>query len=294
MAKPKALPYLELSRRPVYCLVFLAPLIIGYEIGALTERRTLLAEQMLRDLLTLSGRSFNFLSGLFVLLVMVGWQIASRESWRVRMQVPALMFAESVMLTLPLFLLHAVLPAGLSAPSRKPAATACSNVSTFPIVISAEPRTRLGDGPALPAGGCREGERSPPLKLAPLRSQVSPEPVDSAPRRLWRDVVISLGAGPYEELIFRLFLVELLLWGLTGPLKMDRQSATVIAVLISATLFAGYHYLPGTGEHFHWGSFLFRTGAGIYFSIVFVQRGYGVAAGCHTFYDVLVDLARAR
>ena len=74
MAKPRE-SYLELSRRPVYCLIFLAPLLIGYEIGVLVDHRSLLAEQMLRDFLTLRGRTFNFLSGMFVLAVMVAWQI---------------------------------------------------------------------------------------------------------------------------------------------------------------------------------------------------------------------------
>ena len=72
----------------------------------------------------------------------------------------------------------------------------------------------------------------------------------------------------------------------------DERTATVVAVFVSATLFAGYHYLPGTAESFTWGSFLFRTGAGIYFSLVFVIRGFGIAAGCHTFYDILVDVVK--
>jgi membrane protease YdiL (CAAX protease family) len=156
----------------------------------------------------------------------------------------------------------------------------CLPAFAEPTLFAARPSTFVG---AEPSAG-NNADASPP----------APRSADDGSRaaRLRRDIIISLGAGPYEELIFRLFLVEFLLWFMTGLLKVDRQAAVVTAVLLSATLFAGYHYLPGTGERFNWGSFLFRTGAGIYFSIIFVVRGYGLAAGCHTFYDVLVDLAR--
>jgi hypothetical protein len=261
--------YLEQSRRPIYCLLFLAPLIIAYEIGVWREDRALLAEQMLRGLLAPRG-SAGFLSGLFVLAVLVGRQIASGQDWKARPAVLGVMLLEAVALTLPLFALHAVVPSRSTGPA--PAAHATTAVE--------------------PAAASPGVERAAPPSTA--------EPADPTPggspeerrRRLVQNIVISLGAGPYEELIFRLFLVELLLWLMTGLLGMERQAAVITAVLISATLFAAYHYLPGTGERFHWGSFLFRTGAGVYFSIVFVVRGYGIAAACHSFYDVLVDLAR--
>jgi hypothetical protein len=264
------LNYLELSRRPIYCLLFIAPFLIGYEIGVLFDKRTLLAERMLRDFLTLFGRKFNFLSGLFVLAVLIGWQIGSRQPWTVRPKVLGLMLAESAVLTLPLFLLHAVIPRNLSAPPPRPAAAAW--------VAPAEP----APGRSLCAA-----------EAARLAAEPAPAQGERFGRRLIREIVISLGAGPYEELIFRLFLVELLLWLMIKGVRTEERTAVVVAVLVSATLFAGYHYLPETGEPFTWGSFLFRTGAGIYFSLIFVARGYGIAAGCHTFYDILVDVARA-
>lgn len=270
------LNYLELSRRPIYCLLFIAPFLIGYEIGVLFDKRTLLAERMLRDFLTLFGRKFNFLSGLFVLAVLIGWQIGSRQPWTVRPKVLGLMLAESAVLTLPLFLLHAVIPRNLSGPPPRPAPAAW--------VAPAEPAT-AGTVAANGAIGAAEAPR--------LAAEPGPAQGERFGRRLIREIVISLGAGPYEELIFRFFLVELLLWLMIKGVGTEERTAVVVAVLVSATLFAGYHYLPETGEPFTWGSFLFRTGAGIYFSLIFVARGYGIAAGCHTFYDILVDVARA-
>lgn len=294
--------YLEQSRRPLYCLLFLAPLIIGYEIGVWNDNRALLAEQMLRGFLAPRG-SVSFLSGLFVLAVLIGWQIASGQSWTVRPAVLGVMFLEALALTLPLFVLYAILPARLSRPPG-PAAAAMTNDECR---MTKEVRSRNDEGLV----GDRhsefvilssfDGRHSTFVSAAGGSQPAASEPRDPPPPReaagergrggRLRDIAISLGAGPYEELIFRLFLVELLLWLMVGVLNVERQAAVITAVLISATLFAAYHYLPGTGERFNWGSFLFRTGAGIYFSIVFVVRGYGLAAGCHTFYDVLVDLA---
>jgi membrane protease YdiL (CAAX protease family) len=60
---------------------------------------------------------------------------------------------------------------------------------------------------------------------------------------------------------------------------------------ISSILFAAYHYLGQ--EAFHWRTFAFRTAAGAYFGAIFVLRGFGVTAGAHAAYDVILVLMRA-
>jgi membrane protease YdiL (CAAX protease family) len=294
----KSPDYWESSRTPLHCLAFLAPLLIGYEIGAYLEGRTLLAEQMLRDLLTLHGRKYNFLSGLFVAAVLLGWQIVGDHPWKLRPTVVGWMPVEALALTLPLFALHALIPRGLAEPPKGAAPVA----EAAPVVWAVPARP---PAPAAPPASADEDEEDdepdpavPRIGAAPDRDRpglIADDPVrlrEEHRRRLLREVVISLGAGPYEELIFRFFLVELLIAALHRWVGTEHATAVVVAVLVSATLFAGYHHLPGTAERFTWGSFLFRTAAGVYFSMVFVARGYGIAAGCHTFYDILVDVAR--
>jgi hypothetical protein len=61
-------------------------------------------------------------------------------------------------------------------------------------------------------------------------------------------------------------------------------------VSISSLLFAGYHYLGS--EPFIWQTFAFRTAAGLYFGVIFVFRGFGITAGSHAAYDVLIVLLR--
>lgn len=103
-----------------------------------------------------------------------------------------------------------------------------------------------------------------------------------------RDVVImSLGAGVYEELVFRLALFALLSLVLKDALRVNALWSHLWVVVLSALAFSGYHYLSPL-EHFQWRAFLFRTTAGAYFGLLFLVRGFGVTAGCHAAYDILI------
>ena len=101
-----------------------------------------------------------------------------------------------------------------------------------------------------------------------------------------------LGAGVYEELLFRLLLVPLLIGRVAAAAaSSDRQHGRG-AVLLSSLVFAAAHHIPPYGETFAWFSFSFRVLAGIFFAVLFVYRGFGIAAGTHAGYDLLVGLAR--
>jgi hypothetical protein len=99
-------------------------------------------------------------------------------------------------------------------------------------------------------------------------------------------VVLSLGAGIYEEMVFRLICFTVLNMVLLDALKLPKLLGALLIVLIPAALFSLYHYL-GT-EAFSWQSFVFRTLAGIYFGILFLFRGFGITAGSHAAYDILI------
>lgn len=98
-----------------------------------------------------------------------------------------------------------------------------------------------------------------------------------------------IGAGIYEELLFRLILFSLLAWGLrqTG---MRPWISTIAAVLLSSLIFAAAHHVGPGGLDFKLFDFIFRTIAGVFFSIVFIYRGFGIAAGSHAAYDILVGV----
>jgi hypothetical protein len=99
-------------------------------------------------------------------------------------------------------------------------------------------------------------------------------------------LVMSIGAGVYEELVFRLAVVAVLSILLVDLLKLSKLWSTPLIVLGTAVLFSHYHYWGGM-EAFAWRTFVFRTVAGIYFSVLFFWRGFGVTAGSHAAYDLI-------
>jgi len=103
--------------------------------------------------------------------------------------------------------------------------------------------------------------------------------------------ILSIGAGVYEELVFRLILMTAIMLVTADMLRMPRLWSGLLMVGSSAILFSLYHYLGS--EPFHWESFAFRALAGIYFSVLFLTRGFGITAGCHVAYDVIIVALQA-
>lgn len=103
-------------------------------------------------------------------------------------------------------------------------------------------------------------------------------------------LVLYCGAGIYEELVFRGFLLGILLFLFSRLLKMTRVTASICATLLAALLFSLFHYLGAAGDQFTLASFIQRALGGLYFSILFVTRGFGVTAASHALYDIIVAL----
>ena len=102
-------------------------------------------------------------------------------------------------------------------------------------------------------------------------------------------VVTFVGAGIYEELLFRLFIIA----GLAAMLKcaaVPNWASLLIAGVGSAVLFAAAHHLGPHGEPMDSFRFVYRASAGIYLALVFWFRGFGIAVGAHALYDVLVGV----
>ncbi len=104
---------------------------------------------------------------------------------------------------------------------------------------------------------------------------------------LFAQLSLSLGAGLYEELVFRVLLVGGLFWTLVR-LGAPRQVAYGIAAVVGALLFSAVHYIGVFGDPFSVASFLFRFLFGLAMNVIFLLRGFGVAAWTHALYDVLV------
>lgn len=98
---------------------------------------------------------------------------------------------------------------------------------------------------------------------------------------------LSLGAGLYEELFFRVILVSGLFY-LFRKIFRQKNSAYVAAALISAVIFSGVHYVGNFADTWTLGSFLFRFLFGLTLNVIYVIRGFGCAAWTHALYDLIV------
>lgn len=133
-----------------------------------------------------------------------------------------------------------------------------------------------------------------------------PGPQQAGEMSVLTQLALSLGAGLYEELVFRVLLVGGLFWmlkrlmvkrpaGVSDGLPAERGKsrlvgAYVLAAVIGAILFSAVHYTGALGDSFTLSSFTFRFLFGLALNAVFLLRGFGIAAWAHALYDVLVVL----
>lgn len=103
-----------------------------------------------------------------------------------------------------------------------------------------------------------------------------------------QEFALSLGAGLYEELFFRVLLVSFFIWIFSKWFGTKSWASYTSAILLSAVLFSAVHYTGNMGDPFTMSSFLFRFLFGVILNGIYVWRGFGVAAWTHALYDVIV------
>ena len=219
------------SRRPLASLVFLAPLLIAYEVGVLLLGVQNGADAFMRWLLGSMGLGQHFLLPFLTVCVLLGWHYISRQPWQLSGGIISGMAVECVLLGI------------------------CLRVIVF---------------------------------LQHVFFQVLREPAAASIGGMLKNSVGFLGAGIYEEMLFRLILMSLVAWAIRRATARPRTS-TIVAILVNSVLFALAHYVGG-GDVFRWFDFLFRFLAGVFFSLLFLFRGFGIAAGSHAAYDILAGM----
>jgi len=124
--------------------------------------------------------------------------------------------------------------------------------------------------------------------------------VEAPSRDVTARLIGYIGAGIYEELLFRLILLTAAFGVLRGA-RLSRTSSLMSAILLTSLLFAAAHYrwdatwlgLPlewTGGEPFLPLGFAFRLAGGIFLATLFAYRGIGIAVGAHAAYDLFVLL----
>jgi membrane protease YdiL (CAAX protease family) len=104
-----------------------------------------------------------------------------------------------------------------------------------------------------------------------------------------RSILPYLGAGIYEEAIFRLCLFGLF-FGLLRWLDLPGVAACLFAAVASSILFSAAHHLGPYGQDYTHTLFVFRALAGLYFAFLYHLRGFGIVVGAHACYNVAISV----
>ncbi len=278
--------YLERTSRPIYAVAFLLPFILFYEYGTLRintdvlnrSQERVVAFVWLQNLLEPLGYGGKFAWAappLAVVVILLALQITSGKQWSLHIGDILPMAIECVLLAVPLIVLTLCISSWThQTTSGRPDEAAVSNCGIGPPTCSA---VRAG----------------PPMQ--------SGEPIPGRmPRPLLANIITGIGAGIYEELVFRLILICILMLLFQDILRLPYKNAIVLSVLVSAALFSAHHHVdflsgrPNRADPFNMIEFVFRTLAGIYFAALFAVRGFGITAGTHAFYNIIAVSITAR
>lgn len=127
------------------------------------------------------------------------------------------------------------------------------------------------------------------IGVARLQERFWPLAAGMAGEGVFARLIGFCGAGLYEEVLFRLLLLPALVW-LGERLGAGPALAAVWGLVASSLLFSAAHYVGPLGDEFQVYSFTFRFLAGMFFAVLFTVRGFGIAAGTHAVYDIIVGL----
>jgi hypothetical protein len=279
--------YLERTSRPICAVIFLLPFIVFYEVGTFLINTDVLNQSQIRvvafvwlqDMLAslgFSGKLAWVAPPLAVVVILIALQITSRRPWRFWFSDFLPMAIECVLLAVPLIVLTLFLN---SAGSQND--VACFDDGTA--------RAKSALPPSCFLLVCKG--------LSLLAGQIENVEMQQS---LLPNIVTGIGAGIYEELVFRLILICLLMMLFQDIFRISHKESIILSVLISAALFSAHHHIdflsgqPNTNDPFNLTEFIFRTIAGVYFAALFAIRGFGITAGTHAFYNIIAVSITAR
>ena len=105
---------------------------------------------------------------------------------------------------------------------------------------------------------------------------------------LIQQFVLAIGAGIYEEFVFRVIIITGMIYVLGFVFQWGNFAKKGGSVFISAILFSIFHFVGPYGEDPQIDLFTIRFIAGLILGTIYVFRGFGIAAYTHTIYDLFV------
>lgn len=110
-------------------------------------------------------------------------------------------------------------------------------------------------------------------------------------KELFQQITLAIGAGLYEELVFRVISITVIFHLLRLIFQWDKQFSLIISIVISATIFSSFHFVGPYGDVFTLSLFIYRSFAGILLGVIYVVRGFGIVSYAHMIYDFIVIVA---
>lgn len=102
-------------------------------------------------------------------------------------------------------------------------------------------------------------------------------------------ILLCIGAGIFEELVFRLGLIAAFAQLAHSLFPKPHRLVTPVAILLAAVIFALCHFQPVGSEPYNHAALLHRLVSGAYLGVIFVHRGFGVAVGTHITYNLAIS-----
>ncbi|MCP4376053.1 MAG: CPBP family intramembrane metalloprotease [bacterium] len=216
--------YSQETLQPLYCLVFVIPMLVFFHVGTYGHRVNSLV-------LSFFDGPTAYLPPMAIISVLLGQHLFRKDRWEIRLRVLGGMFVESTIWLLPLL--------------------AISHVAG---IIS-------------------------------LTATTQP-----APETFFNSLMLAIGSGIYEEFIFRLLAIGIIMLILIDILSLPKVPVVLFAVVITAVIFALSHLKgpPYTLEMLSSYDFIFRVCSGLTLGACFTLRGFGIAAGTHVMWNIYV------
>jgi hypothetical protein len=121
---------------------------------------------------------------------------------------------------------------------------------------------------------------------------LGPDPAAVQAMGPFSGVIMSLGAGFYEELLFRVALfgggLHLVTLFVPTTTAARRTLVPIAWALLTSALFSAWHYIGALGEPFDAQSFIFRWVCGLVFVAIYALRGFAPVVWTHAVYDLWV------
>jgi len=101
-------------------------------------------------------------------------------------------------------------------------------------------------------------------------------------------IMLSIGAGLYEEFVFRVLIILLFTQLIKVIFLWNELLCLIISMVISAIFFSYFHFIGPYGDPLSLSVFIYRFLGGIFLGGLYLLRGFGITAYGHVIYNFII------